>query len=61
MCYSPHETGLGKPDEQTSQPNFVIWFALTLSNRLRGVTQSRSRAFTHRQALSHDEEASLVE
>ena len=30
-------------------------------NRLRGVTQSRSRAFTHRQALSHDEEASLVE
>ena len=34
---------------------------ITLSNRLRGVTQSRSRAFTHRQALSHDEEASLVE
>ena len=52
------------PEDQSSIRQIAEDFDVsrtTLSNRLRGVTQSRSRAFTHHQALSHDEEASLVE
>ncbi len=55
-----HHNEEDRPSIRQIAKDFTV-SSTTLSNRLSGQTESRSKAHSHQQALSNDEEASLVD